>query len=136
MGRPIYETEGDRANESVAMALLRERGYLVCSLGRLSPCDFFAFNKDRGFLVEFKKRSNTFCKYPDIMIPEKKLRKCLTIAEELRVGFLYLVEFTDGVYAATVSQYRTAIGGRTDRNDPGDIERIAYIDKSDFKRIN
>lgn len=134
--RPTYERQSDRVNEERAIALLERRGYLVYQFGRFAPCDFFAFNNDKGFLVEFKKRSNNHDKYPTVMMPEKKLRRVLDIGEQLKLGFLYVVEFEDGVYAANVKDYHTKIGGRKDRQDPKDIERMAHINLNDFIRID
>jgi hypothetical protein len=130
-----YETQKDKLNETRAGELLTSLGFTVCTFGKFAPCDFFAFTKKGQYLVEFKKRSHNYGDFPTVMIPEKKLRKCLTIAEQIGCSFLYVVEFDNGTYGCDVKHYTTANGGRTDRNDPNDYGVMAFIDIKDFRRL-
>lgn len=133
---PTYETEKDRANESGIIPILAAYGLVSFPLPQYAPCDFLSFSRGGGgYLVEFKCRRNKSTKYPSVMIPESKLRKCLTIAEQLKLDFLYVVQFDDGVFITDAKEYSTAIGGRKDRNDPRDMGRMAYIDINRFRKI-
>lgn len=133
--RPTYETQIDRANEGSARELLEHRGYIVCDFEQYAPCDFFAFSDKKNFFVEYKRRNHNYGTYPSVMIPEKKVRQMLGICDHLKSEFLYLVQFNDGFYGAVVNHYYTATSGRTDRYDPKDICRHAYIDIGEFHKL-
>lgn len=135
MRRPRYETEANKLDEANAIAHLVCLGYSVVPLGPLSPGDFFINKGEYTALVEFKRRNNPALKYPTVIMPEQKLRKCLTLADEMAIEFLYMVQFNDGLYIAVVNQYHTSPGGRTDRGDPRDLHKVAHINKNDFRRL-
>lgn len=135
MKRPRYETEANRQDEANAVAYLEFLGYGVVPLGPLSPGDFFISTGQYTALVEFKRRNNPHNQYPTVIMPEQKLRKCLCLAEDMAIDFLYLVQFTDGLFITKVEDYSVCTGGRTDRGDPRDIHKVAHINKEFFRRI-
>jgi len=130
-----YETATDKHNEAGCGELLASLGFTVCTFGKFSPCDFFAFTTKGSYLVEYKRRSHNYGDFPTVMIPEKKLRKCLSIAEQIGSQFLYVVEFNNGIYAANVKHYSTGNGGRTDRGDANDYGVMAFIKTEEFRRL-
>ena len=130
-----YETAKDKQNEAKAGELLTSLGFTVCTFSKFAPCDFFAFTDKASYLVEFKKRSHNIGDFPTVMIPAKKLRKCLNISDQLNCEFLYVVEFNNGTFACSVKHYSTAPGGRTDRGDPNDFGVMAFINIEDFRRL-
>jgi len=132
---PSYETANDKQNESYAKAVLERHGFTVFSFGQYSPCDFFIFGQSCSYLAEYKRRNHNYGQYQTVIMPEKKLRKLLSMAEQLGSDVLYVVQFNDGVYAAKIEDYYTTIGGRTDRNDPRDIHKVAHIGVNYFKKI-
>jgi hypothetical protein len=132
---PSYETQADKANEAIAQRVLEQRGYSVFSFGRYSPCDFFIFKDGQSFFTEYKRRNHNYNTYPTVIMPEKKLRQLLSVAEKLSSKVLYVAHFNDGVYAAVVEDYHTELGGRKDRGDPRDTHRVAHININNFKQI-
>lgn len=132
---PLYETETNRRNEYRVMSALANSGHTVAPLGCRSPGDFICVMHGRTYITEYKKRAHMFGSYPTVIIPEQKLRRCLSLAEEMGISFLYIVEFDDGVYACQPHDYEVRLGGRTDRGDPNDIHKVAHINISQFREI-
>ena len=135
MSRPSYETTTDKDNEARCKEALTARGYMVCEFGAYSPADFFAFSAEKVFLVEYKRRNHNYGTYETVFIPEQKLRKLLSIAEQLRCEVLYVIEYNDGFRAAVIGDYYTEMAGRKDRGDPSDYERMAFINKKEFYKL-
>jgi len=137
--RKIYETEADRQKEA------RVRQYLATAWDcdyeespELSFVDCKLTNSDGvvAALVEIKTRTNASTKYPTYMLSAHKWRNALHMANEYRVPFMLVVQFTDGIYAAKIrNDYEIAKGGRTDRNDLMDIEDCVFIPMSDFRKV-
>lgn len=137
--RKIYETETDRQKE------FQVRQYLATAWDcdyeespELSFVDCKLTNPDGSIaaLVEIKTRTNASTKYPTYMLSAHKWRNALHMANEYRVPFMLVVQFTDGIYAAKIrNDYEIAKGGRTDRNDLMDIEDCVFIPMSDFRKV-
>lgn len=137
--RRRYETDIDRQKEAVVIKHLVtawDCDYLEAP--ELSFVDCKLTNPDGSVaaLVEIKTRNNASTKYPTYMLSAHKWRNALHMANEYRVPFMLVVQFTDGIYAAKIrSDYQIAKGGRTDRNDLMDIEDCVFIPMSDFRKV-
>lgn len=137
--RKIYETELDRQKEAkVRQHLATAWNCDYKESPELSSVDCKLLNPDGSVaaLVEIKTRTNASTKYPTYMLSAHKWRNALHMANEYRVPFMLVVQFTDGIYAAKIrTDYQIAKGGRTDRNDAMDIEDCIYIPMSDFRKV-
>lgn len=87
-------------------------------------------------IAEIKVRGNASYKYPTLMLSSAKYKKGLDWAHKENAPFILVIKFTDGLFMAKVGTgYDESIGGRTDRNDPSDVERCVYIPIASFKQI-
>ena len=83
-------------------------------------------------IVEVKHRKIRWQDFSTIHVSEKKLYRCLDIAEELRTGFVFAVSCETGMYAASmvrfsVDRMKRKEGGRTDRGLKHDLETLVDI---------
>ena len=137
--RKIYQTAEDKEKQMrVATHITKAWDCDFVTAPDLSYVDgkILGANGEVAALVEIKTRKNASNKYPTYMLSANKWRNALHLANEYRVPFMLVVEFTDGVYATKIkSDYLIAKGGRVDRNDSMDIEDCIYIPMSEFKRV-
>lgn len=136
--RKTYETREDKANESIAADILTRRGYDVYPMLNFTPCDFLIISDDKIFLTEYKRRKHSFGTYKDVMIPTAKLKKLQDVSKILKWGLLYLIMYDDGMYGAVLNantEYPSRMSGRTDRNDPQDIQLKSFIPNEEFYKI-
>ena len=138
--RPVYETEADRIRQQKVFDYCEKRwkGFTV------RPCESFAFidgeiidaeGNLRAF-IEIKNRKVNHDRYKLYFISEFKYRAMLKISADHGKPALLIVRFDDGVYYTTIREgYEIQEGGRSDRNDPKDVESCAWIPMREFKRL-
>jgi hypothetical protein len=92
-------------------------------------------------LVEVKCRSCASSTYPTYLVSESKVRRLREAALDRGVAGLLLVRWADGdawlsVTASDPLRWRVEIGGRVDRGDPMDLERVIHFDIADFRFLS
>lgn len=135
--RARYETDIDRGREADFSRLVSKK--FNCTLVKmpdLSGVDFCAIRGGAvvGF-IETKIRSNRHLQYQTYMISSKKLVAATTTSSVLNVPTVLAVRWTDAwgyVSLSELPSHEVAIGGRTDRGDPQDMETVALIPMSHF----
>lgn len=138
--RPRYESPADRYNENAAKEKIEV--WANCRLEKLSSVDYLDWKAYRNAklvaVIEFKKRSNPRLQYPTYMVSAEKWKNGIAMAEKLKVPFIFVVQWTDGLYHLKVTEdieVSKGVGGRTDRGDSYDIEQMVYVDTSLFTLI-
>lgn len=130
--RPRYESKADLENEQRAIERYCEaRGFTFSRIAkRTYSADYHIFWKDKiAGVVEYKRRNYPREEFKDLLLSVKKWRACREHAKYLRVPFILLVEWNDGLYRY-VDNGRTvpvSFKGRTDRRDPADLEACVMI---------
>ena len=164
MGRPRYEKQSDlRKQEAVRRDIERWLGPSRVLVGPLKPAwraDYLVtkrtYSGERviSSFLEIKCRSHDYGHFKELMISYDKLQRlhvfCRSFAHHdfhfaalERVVFprvLLCVLFNGALYYTDASEdsakaFRVHFGGRTDRNDARDLEKLYYIPISLFKPI-
>lgn len=140
--RPLYETEENIENELGVIPLLQKQwNCTILRTDKLSYRDFDLVRDGKVVAIaEFKKRTNTKATYPTYMLSSAKFQLITAAANRLKVPALLIVEWTDQIGYVALSKLKhgdfvVKAGGRTDRNDPQDIEPVIYINLGLFKEI-
>lgn len=134
--RPKYETSKDLANEKRIIRPYAEAfGYDYKKLPSGDYADYALF-KDGELVayVEIKRREVSYFCYDTIYLSEEKFDDLLG----RDVPSIFLVGFDDGIgWVRLRPEHKddVGLGGRTDRNDPLDIERVCHIPIEDFTAI-
>lgn len=135
--RPIYETQEDLSREAKVAKRLGQ--VWECSMRKLQPRDAFDYAAMRGDevvgFVEIKNRRNLMGQYSTYMISMTKLATAHSIFCATYVPCVLVVQWSDcmGWISLSHAEGVLKMGGRSDRNDPGDIEPVFHIDISKFK---
>lgn len=139
MARQKYETSRDRANQDNVKKHIEKCLNVICvSTDELSAFDFLIIRKDHSkieALAEYKKRSNKKDKYPTFLISEQKIIHGKKMAELSKIPFMLVVEWEDEIAAkkiGDISKYKIEMGGRSDRGDSKDQERMIHFPVSEF----
>lgn len=138
--RPIYESAQNKtAERKVITALSSTIGgdTQFVKLKDLAVFDYMAISDGTPCaLIEIKARNNAADKYPTLLISERKIKEGLEVATKLKMPFILIVSWLDDVRWVRVKEvYPVAVGGRYDRGDAQDIERVCHIPVGDFKKI-
>lgn len=140
--RPIYETPGDRQRQAVAIGhLARATGSSGVATERLAGWDYEMHRGGKVVaLVEVKCRNCSAMTYPTYMVSETKARRLRQAALDRGVAGGFLVRWNDMVGWLRLDGlhpdgWRVEVGGRADRNDPHDIERVVHFPVHDFRFI-
>jgi len=137
--RPVYESSADKTAEACVIRKLSERqqGAQFVKLPQLSVLDYVVIDNEKvKALVEIKNRRNPVDKYPTYIISERKLKDGLELSKLLNVSFILVVSWLDDIRWVKIKRlYPAEIGGRYDRGDAQDIERVCHIPIGDFKRL-
>ena len=138
MNRPIYEAPEHVSKELTVASYVCN--VFSCTYEQFPPLHALngklVRNGITDAVVEIKIRNNASTKYPTLMMSANKWKRGLEWAHKENKPFLLVIKFTDGVFLTKVAaDYPESIGGRTDRNDPNDMERCVYIPISSFKKI-
>ena len=149
MSRPIYETKKDRKRQQIIADYIMTHinGCVMINQPKLSPNDYVVYNiksieeidtADPVAYVEIKTR---FESYPSLLFSQRKWNTNLKIAESLNVPAYLIVAWPvkteweiliTRIVPLNEVIYPIGTGGRTDRNDPHDIESCVYIPRSVF----
>jgi hypothetical protein len=126
MTRPIYESDADRANQATVVAKL-ERAFGLTATAprdRFAPYDAVFRFTHWPCVVEIKVRRNTRARYDTYMLSEAKYNALCAVDGNA----LLAVQWTDqlGVVQLPV-EHTVTTGGRADRGDSRDIERVVLI---------
>lgn len=141
MKRPIYQKPIDKVNESLAAKIIEEEWGATCTpTPNMHGVDFEAILNGNLIQVEFKKRNRRRTEFADYIISERKIKKAVAAAIKSDAVFALLVEWTDSmgyifIDDAAMQSYKVKSGGRTDRNDPHDIEMMVQIPIKNFTVI-
>lgn len=140
MTRPTYESQIDRDNELSVQIRLEDWGN--CELVKLPMQQYLDWEAWRGdklvALMEYKKRSNKRLQYPTYMVAKKKIDRGMYQASRAGVPFIFVVEWTDGLHYLKIdidTPVTYGSGGRSDRNDRFDQEKMCYFETHLFKKI-
>jgi hypothetical protein len=137
VSRPVYESDADRSNQATVIAKL-ERAF---GLTATAPKDPFArydavFRRQpRPYVVEIKVRHNTREKYSTYMLSEQKYNALCAIHAR-GADVLLAVQWTDQLGTVQVPvEHTLGTGGRYDRGDSRDVERVVHIPISSFTTV-
>lgn len=126
--RPIYENEHTAKKEARVYEWLRQRGYEPHHMPRAYRLDAVLFRDGEcvGF-AEIKGRSCDSTTYPTYMLALGKAVEArkLTLITGLPCKLFVLWRDRLGVLDFS-TPYEIGMGGRTDREDPADIEPCAF----------
>lgn len=140
--RLIRETAQHRRDQrEILEALVSDNGWrLVAGFGTLSRIDALMHVSEdapvqlpsgrRLVLVEVKRRKALAERYPSLLIDLAKVEAGVTCADSLATAVVVAVGYDDGVRWTELDasdELETTVGGRTDRDDPGDIDELAVI---------
>lgn len=148
MGRTIYETEEDLANErEIRLELEKKWNCKGKKLPKKSIVDFAMFREGEIVsFIEIKDRSKNQKRqsidhkkgHPSLLISALKLREGKYIIDHYKKPFLLVVRFIEGIYyikyegSLDLTRYTMKVLGRKDRKDPEDIEPVFLIPKREF----
>ncbi len=132
MSRPIYETL-DHINGEVDVmkeyARLKDLTYQ--KLPKLSHFDYVVLSCEGEpccYMVEIKIRECSVDSFRNYMLSMKKIEAAKHL-EAAGFKAYILVRWSDATGMARMINYSyEGVGGRNDRNDPQDIEPVAYFD--------
>lgn len=134
MTRPQYETASSLQVERESLAkFLLDSPYKAVKLPKRYYLDWVVMARDRSVnaWIECKRRYNMRSKYPTFMMSMKKWQEGSDLSRLGGKPFYVVVEWDDGLFYVRQDEVLDAvtygIGGRTDRNDPEDIEPCVYI---------
>jgi hypothetical protein len=139
--RPRYESDADRTKQNAAAKWIEQ--HFKCKIIPLSPglyqVDWALFRARDNTLrawAEYKCRGRS---YDDHIISVAKMMKGFDLTNATGAEFVLFVENPSGLYSWTARDKESAlqitIGGRTDRNDPADLEPVVRIPFGQFKRL-
>lgn len=136
-GRPIYESDADRSNQAGVVAKL-ERAFglpAITPKSALAPFDAAFRFTHNPCVVEVKVRRNTRARYPTYMLSEAKYNALCAFGDR-GINALLAVQWTDqlGVVQLPV-EHTVTTGGRYDRGDSRDVERVVLIPTDAFIRV-
>ena len=101
--------------------------------------DYLLLREGRGVAwLEIKSRTNARTAYPTYMISFGKIMAARRLSEASQLPSFLLVQWSDYcgyVRLDSLLDFRTGVGGRTDRGDEQDIEPVALIPIVDFARL-
>ena len=137
--RKIYETPYDRTRQiAIADRLAEMWGAEFVELPRKSVFDYAAMvGNDLQAWVEVKYRNNTKTKFNEYMVSFAKVQAGKRFNEDTQKPALLVCEWTDMTHMVDLAHcdFRVGWGGTQKRNDPEDMEPMAFIDIDQFTPI-
>ena len=98
--------------------------------------DYLLLREGKGVAwLEIKSRTNTRLAYPTYMISLGKIMAARRLSEASQLPSFLLIQWSDAcgyIRIDSLLDFRTAVGGRTDRGDEQDIEPVAMIPVGEF----
>ena len=135
--RPTYERAEDRNRQRLVMgAFCQSYGCSAKELPAFAPWDFeVSVDGDPVAIVEVKCRTTGIYAYPTYLVGIAKVEAMLAEASARAIAPILLVSWSDarGWVNLADAPHEVAAGGRRDRNDPADIERVALIPVEEFR---
>lgn len=139
--RPIYETNKDRQRQREAIRYLAQATNTeAVETDPLVNWDYEMFRDSKALaIVEVKCRNCKSSTYETYIISEAKVVILWETALKRDIASVLLVCWEDQeigwIRIDTTNPQTWAVqrGGRVDRNDPADIERVVHFDISSFR---
>jgi len=130
MNRPLYETQEDIQRETaVAAELSRAWKCDTRKFGKAYTLDYELLRDNEVVaLCEIKCRFVSWDTYDTYMISIQKIKEARKIADSRRLPAFIVVHYEDDIrfFHVNMEPDWTEQGGRTDRDDPMDIEEVAH----------
>ena len=141
--RPLYESDQDRSNEAkVAGEISKIWGCHVRKLDPTNSADYAVeHNGSVVALLEIKCRKYSFDqlqKLGGLFISRQKIDRVMGVCAGEGLWFTLAISLPDGIYALSAKEwpsFEIVRAGRTDRNDPADIEQCYLIPMNYFEAI-
>ena len=135
--RLIYEKPEDIVAERTAFDKACEVWKCVAEkLPMKYELDYLLLREGKGVAwLEIKSRTNTRLAYPTYMISLGKIMAARRLSEASQLPSFLLIQWSDAcgyIRIDSLLDFRTAVGGRTDRGDEQDIEPVAMIPVGEF----
>src|SRR6267142_831509 len=140
MSRPYYCTPADTSNEIYCLQTLVDRinrdsvrhgQNRVATFVHMGSESHFPYDGEIYFngmlaaVVEVKSRTGDSTRYSEWHMAQFKINRNIAAAKGKSVPLFLTYRWDDGVFmavASTLDLSKTHISGRTDRNDPHDVE--------------
>ena len=144
--RPTYQTQKDLENEAEVIGQLAEHYKSESTkLKDYFPLDY-AFVRDKRIvsLAEVKCRnysSSQIDSFGGLIISAHKMLYAKQYHDAFLLPFVLALRLIDGIFVFVVKavdpfpKFPLVVGGRTDRNDPQDIEPCCLISMDHFKKL-
>lgn len=135
--RPIYESDADRANQATVVAKLEQAFGLpaITPKSALAPFDAAFRFAHNPCVVEVKVRRNERDRYPTYMLGEAKYNALCAFGDR-GINALLAVQWTDQLGVVRLpTEHTVSTGGRYDRGDDRDVERVVLIPTASFTRV-
>jgi hypothetical protein len=136
--RPKYESESDRSNQHYVLSKLGQ----AFGLQAETPTEEYSFYDgmfsfgDRKCVVEIKVRKNERSRYPTYMLSKRKYDALCGVTVQ-DIDALLAVQWTDQLGIVQLpTEHTVSTGGRYDRNDSHDVERVVLIPIGAFTRVS
>jgi hypothetical protein len=136
--RPLYERPEHRSREAAVVArLVTLFGADYVKFGTAAVCDALLIAASRPlYLIEVKVRANPADAYRTYMLSRRKYEDLLALKQRLGAPVALVVQWSDRAGILELpAPHTTAIGGRSDRGDALDQERVCHFRSSDFSRL-
>ena len=138
MKRRMYETHADVQNERLVADALSAHGYEVFKLPIQYRLDWLLRQNGQpiGF-AEVKARKCDLKTYPTVMISLSKVMHARLLTEATGLPAYLILLYRDALARLDfASEFTVNPGGRTDRDDPQDLDVCAYYSISRLKIIS
>lgn len=133
MSRPIYETAADQSREEqiahIIESIIQQK---MIKMAPLYFCDYQAWWNSNKVNIEIKYRDIYWGQYKDIILSAHKARQGWYRYTKHGEPFIFVVFCKDGLFRYRMTRknaylLETTQGGRIDRGDPRDIEKVIRI---------
>lgn len=138
--RPAYETASDKTRENEIIDTVASKfGAQYLLLPAFARMDALLYRDDTLVAIsEVKVRTCKMQDYKTYMLSESKWQSALDVADLLKVDPFLVVSWDCGrvgLLNMRAEPQLVDIGGRKDRGDHLDIERVVHFNISDFRVI-
>lgn len=130
--RPVYESSADIENEKACAEYIQKRNSdcVLYKLPKLSCFDYVVCSNDAlTCFIEIKCRNNPKQKYKTYMISKRKVDLAICLYQLVKIPTVLFVRWSDTCGMLNISTAKGIIstGGRKDRGDPKDIEKVVHF---------
>ena len=135
--RPTYESEADRGRQASVVAKLERAFSLTATAPKdpFAPYDSIFRFAHHACVVEIKVRRNPREQYDTYMLSEAKYLALCSLVER-GANALLAVQWTDELGVVRIpAEHTVGTGGRFDRGDSRDVERVVLIPTGAFIRV-